>query len=47
MNFVMYMPHLVCLHAFFSVLAVLDLGVLALLILALCGKVVVTPSDKT
>jgi hypothetical protein len=37
----MYTPSLVCSHAFFGVLAVLDLGVFVLLILALRGMVVI------
>jgi hypothetical protein len=45
MTVVMYTPSLVCLHAFFGVVAVLDPGVFVPLILALSGTVVV-PSCK-
>jgi hypothetical protein len=42
MTLAMYTPSLVCLHAFFGVLTVLDLGIFVLLILALRGTAAVT-----
>jgi hypothetical protein len=42
MTLVMYTPSLVCLHTFFGVLTVLDLGIFVPLILALRGTVAVT-----
>ena len=41
MTLAMYAPSLVCLHAFFGVLTVLNLGIFVLLILALRGTVAV------
>jgi hypothetical protein len=46
MTLAMYTPSLVCLHAFFGVLTVLNLGILVLLILALRGTVAVASCEQ-
>jgi len=46
MTLAMYTLSSVCVHAFFGVLTVLDLGIFVLLILALRGTVAVTSCEQ-
>jgi hypothetical protein len=46
LTLVMYKPSSACLHAFFGVLTVLNLGIFVLLILALRGTVAVPSCEQ-